>query len=110
MTFRTPDQKSSGKAILITDGQQPDYSIHQLEGVVGTLLKEQQDLKNKIIEQEKRLHNLSKKNPGDKTQKLGPLKLKKQILHASRANIFNSKESLTKRDGTNKPSPPPTLK
>ena len=107
MTFRSPDSKANGKAILIADGEEPDYSILKLEGVVGDLLKEQQDLKNKLLEQEQRLHTLSHKSPeGVKS----PLKLKKRALQASRANIFNNKEKLNKRMNPHQTKSTPVLK
>ena len=63
MTFKSPNFKQANQnAILVTNEEEMDDSIHQLEGVVGSLLKEQQNLREKIIDQEKKLHILAEED------------------------------------------------
>ena len=63
VTFKSPNFKqASQNAILVTNEEEMDDSIHQLEGVVGSLLKEQQNLREKIIDQEKKLHILAEED------------------------------------------------
>jgi len=63
VTFKSPNFKQANQnAILVTNEEEMDDSIHQLEGVVGSLLKEQQNLREKIIDQEKKLHILAEED------------------------------------------------
>ena len=66
MTFKSPNFKQVNQnAILVTNEEEMDDSIHQLEGVVGSLLKEQQNLRDKIIDQEKKLHILAEEEKNE---------------------------------------------
>jgi hypothetical protein len=64
-SLKSPDVKphraQSQKDLIVVQNQaQTGPSILQLEGVVNTLLKEQENLRNKIIDQEKLISDLSR--------------------------------------------------
>lgn len=63
-----PQRAQSQKDLIVVQNQAETVpSILQLEGVVNTLLKEQENLRNKIIDQEKLINDLSKPGSTVKT-------------------------------------------
>ncbi|CAI2374539.1 unnamed protein product [Moneuplotes crassus] len=68
VTFKSPNPKNNEDNIKVFDGDEVDYSLLHLEDVVGSLLKEQQNLKQKINEQEMRLHTLTYQENDDENE------------------------------------------
>lgn len=64
LSLKSPEPKHSKAQnedfIIVQNQEKVDSSILMLEGVVGSLLKEQQQLKDKINNQEKILSDLKK--------------------------------------------------
>lgn len=81
--------------IMVQNQEDADSSIVMLEGYVGTLLKEQEILKNKLMEQEKRLWNLKNYDQDDENVKpsfkINPLKAKRHSVHENNGLDINGK-------------------
>ena len=76
---------------MIQNQEVEQNTIQQLEGVVGTLLEEQENLKHKLIEQEKRLKGLTTQTPDKLTHSQSKANSNKKSLQESRKQIFQKK-------------------
>lgn len=113
-SLKSPDiaqQKDNNQNYIMVQNQEKvDTSILMLEGVVDSLLKEQQQLKNKLNDQEKILTQFKKKENIDEPMQdltsANPLqtscdiKIKRKSLQSSRKKLFqvaeNSERKVTK--------------
>lgn len=81
--------------IMVQNQEDVDTSIVMLEGYVGTLLKEQEILKSKLMEQEKRLWNLQNHDQDNEDEKpsfkINPLKVKRQSVQENNGRGIKGK-------------------
>jgi hypothetical protein len=94
--------------IMVQDQEIDEPSIVHMKEYVGSLLKEQEILKSKLMEQEKRLSSLQKNNPKPENEesptKVSPSRTKnysKQEVQESRTNRKFNKNEIHKKDDTN---------
>lgn len=105
ITFKSPNSKNNESNIKVLDGEEVDYSLLQLEDVVGSLLKEQQNLKKKINEQEMRLHTLTYHEKDEKNEDIVQ-NTNESIKNASKDGVKQNQPVVLKRKnlGTRKMS------
>jgi hypothetical protein len=105
---RFQNNLSNRDSIMVQDQEVDEPSIIHMKEYVGSLLKEQEILKNKLMEQEKRLSSLQKNTPKDENEesptKASPSRTKNysvQEVQESRTNRKFTKNEIRKKDDTN---------